>query len=507
MPIINVNVKWTGKKFENIELDTDESPELFKSQIYSQTGVPPERQKIMVKGGMLKDTTDLNALGLKNGHTFMMMGTAGELAKAPAKPTQFLEDMTDAQVAEALEIPAGLENLGNTCYMNATLQCLRVIPELQTSLNKYQGGVSGVDNRGNLTASLRDLFKDLTKASDGFPPLVFWQMLCQAFPQFSQTGPGGAPMQQDAEECWSEMVSILKAKLPADQETGRNFIEQRMTGEMRTELRCPEAPEENTVSTESFTKLSCHISITTNYMVNGILESLKEEIEKTSPTLNRTAKYERVSRVSRLPQYLPIQFIRFFWKPSERVRAKILRKVKYPLEFDASELCTPELQGKFSKAKLKLKDLEEKNVAKKRDEKRRKIDIDVSGGAESSAAAAAAAAVASSSSSSASGSSSAAAVPAAEEKIDWSEYIDPELLKDVGCNPTGQYELCAVLTHVGRSADSGHYIAWVKKAEDEWFKFDDEKVSMVRDADIQKLDGGGDWHTAYIVLYRAKQLE
>lgn len=35
-------------------LDTDESPELFKTQIYSQTGVPPERQKIMVKGGILK---------------------------------------------------------------------------------------------------------------------------------------------------------------------------------------------------------------------------------------------------------------------------------------------------------------------------------------------------------------------------------------------------------------------------------------------------------------------
>ena len=35
-------------------IDTDESAELFKTQIYSQTGVPPERQKIMVKGGILK---------------------------------------------------------------------------------------------------------------------------------------------------------------------------------------------------------------------------------------------------------------------------------------------------------------------------------------------------------------------------------------------------------------------------------------------------------------------
>jgi ubiquitin carboxyl-terminal hydrolase 14 len=32
-------------------------------------------------------------------------------------------------------------------------------------------------------------------------------------------------------------------------------------------------------------------------------------------------------------------------------------------------------------------------------------------------------------------------------------------------------------------------------------------VSIVRDVDIEKLDGGGDWHTAYIVLYWAKQLD
>ncbi|KAG2219271.1 hypothetical protein INT45_000047 [Circinella minor] len=487
MPIVKVNVKWSGKKFDNIELDTDESPELFKSQIYSQTGVPPERQKIMVKGGMLKDTTDLNKLGLKNGQTLMMMGTAGELPKAPEKPTQFIEDMTDAEKAEALEIPAGLENLGNTCYMNSTLQCLRVMPELHTALDKYEGGLANVDNRGNLTASLRNLFKDLGRNSEGFPPLVFWQMLRQVFPQFSQTGQGGAPMQQDAEECWSELVSVLKAKLPKDDTTGHNFIEQYMTGEIQSELKCVEAPEEEKVITqEPFSKLSCHISKDTNYMGTGIKESLTEEIEKNSPTLDRTAKYERVSRVSRLPQYLPIQFIRFFWKPQERIRAKILRRVKFPLNFDATELCTPELQNKYSKAKLKLKELDDNKEQKRREEKRRKIDQEIAG---------------------ASGGSSSTDMDTSEDKVDWSEFLDPELLKDVGGNPTGQYELCAVLTHVGRSADSGHYIGWVKKGEDEWHKFDDDKVSVVKDADIERLDGGGDWHTAYIVLYRAKRLE
>ena len=32
------------------------------------------------------------------------MGTAGELPKAPEKPTQFIEDMTDAERAEAVRV-------------------------------------------------------------------------------------------------------------------------------------------------------------------------------------------------------------------------------------------------------------------------------------------------------------------------------------------------------------------------------------------------------------------
>lgn len=42
--------------------------------------------------------------------------------------------------------------------------------------------------------------------------------------------------------------------------------------------------------------------------------------------------------------------------------------------------------------------------------------------------------------------------------------MDTHLVQDIGCNPTGQYTLSAVLTHEGRGADAGHYIAWVRKA-------------------------------------------
>ena len=95
--------------------------------------------------------------------------------------------------------------------------------------------------------------------------------------------------------------------------------------------------------------------------------------------------------------------------------------------------------------------------------------------------------------------------------------VDASLLEDIGANASGQYDLVAVLTHVGRAADSGHYIGWVKDTTPQapnapqkaagWLKFDDDRVSPCSEEEIARLEGGGDWHTAYICLYRAKQLE
>lgn len=48
--------------------------------------------------------------------------------------------------------------------------------------------------------------------------------------------------------------------------------------------------------------------------------------------------------------------------------------------------------------------------------------------------------------------------------------LDESLSTDVGACVHGQYELVAVITHLGRTADGGHYIAWVKKGADEWRK-------------------------------------
>jgi len=67
---------------------------------------------------------------------------------------------------------------------------------------------------------------------------------------------------------------------------------------------------------------------------------------------------------------------------------------------------------------------------------------------------------------------------------------------------TGNYELVAVVTHKGRSADGGHYVGWVHSHGDEWLCFDDDIVSSVKSEEILALKGGGDWHTAYLTIYR-----
>ncbi len=45
------------------------------------------------------------------------------------------------------------------------------------------------------------------------------------------------------------------------------------------------------------------------------------------------------------------------------------------------------------------------------------------------------------------------------------------------------------------------YCRWVRQKGDTWLMCDDEDVSPVHEEDVLKLSGGGDWHTAYLLLY------
>lgn len=476
MTAFKVKVKWSKELFEDVEVDTSEEPMVFKAQLYALTGVQPERQKVMIKGATLKDSS-WDTVKLRNGLTILMMGTKDEdMPTQPTEKTKFLEDMDENEVMSAMELPAGLQNLGNTCYMNATVQCLKSVPEFRNSLAKFSGNVSlgGGADAASMTAALRDLYKTMDQGST-IPPIIMLQVLHNAFPRFAERGEQGGYQQQDANECWMEMLRMVQQKAPATEDgNASNAVDQFFGIECETETKCIESEtEEASKATERFLQFSCYIDKDVKYLHTGLKNRLEETIEKHSPALGRNAQYHKKLAISRLPGYITIQMVRFHFKQKEAVNAKVLKDVKFPVMLDMFEMCSKTLQEKLVPMRTKFKEHEDRLVEQASQLK---------------------------------GPSKKDAVKKDLEQQETGELEEWSFPDDVGSSNSGYYTLQAVLTHKGRSSNSGHYVGWVKAKGENWIKCDDDQVSPIHEEDVLKLSGGGDWHTAYLLLYGPRKL-
>ncbi|GBP35589.1 Ubiquitin carboxyl-terminal hydrolase 14 [Eumeta japonica] len=472
MPKFLVKVKWGKETYPGVEVNTDEEPIVFKAQIFALTGVQPERQKVVCKGVTLRDDVWGN-FKLSNNALVLVMGSKEEdVPTAPVEQTRFVEDMNESELATALDLPEGLINLGNTCYMNATVQCLKTVPELKNALLNYDK-TSGGGTAGELTSALSDTMSALESGGAGAcagAAAKLLRALHATTPRFAERAPGGGLAQQDASECWTEIVRALQQRLPAAPSPSgsrASVIEQYFGGTLDVELVCAETEEPPARSSESFLQLSCFISQDVKYLQSGLRSKMSEQITKLSETLGRDAVYNKTSKISRLPAYLTVQFVRFFYKEKESINAKILKDVKFPLELDVYELCSPELQERLMPMRNKFKELEDAAIASSLSSKRNsRGDI----------------------------------------HKDKKRILPYWFENDIGSNNSGYYRLQAVLTHRGRSSSSGHYVAWVARANG-WLRCDDDAVTPVTEDEVLKLSGGGDWHCAYLLLYGPKILE
>ncbi|KAL4070479.1 hypothetical protein J3A83DRAFT_4525498 [Scleroderma citrinum] len=73
-------------------------------------------------------------------------------------------------------------------------------------------------------------------------------------------------------------------------------------------------------------------------------------------------------------------------------------------------------------------------------------------------------------------------------------------------NPDRLYQLFAIVVHIGNGPNHGHYISIIKTI-DSWLVFDDETVDMIKESDIPKYFGESNSGSAYVLYYQAADLD
>lgn len=75
-------------------------------------------------------------------------------------------------------------------------------------------------------------------------------------------------------------------------------------------------------------------------------------------------------------------------------------------------------------------------------------------------------------------------------------------------NPDREYQLFAIVVHIGSNPNHGHYIAIIRVG-DYWLQFDDDSVELITEADITKYYGDSSPSSpanGYILFYQARDI-
>uniref|UniRef100_UPI00358FB91C ubiquitin carboxyl-terminal hydrolase 14-like n=1 Tax=Myxine glutinosa TaxID=7769 RepID=UPI00358FB91C len=464
MPVFTVHVKWGKEKLQDVRVDTESPPRVFKLHLSELTGVSPHRQKVLVRGISLKDD-EWGKFQIKDGSTLLLMGSVEELPSAPAERPTFVEDFSEAHLANVMDLPTGLVNLGNTCYLNATVQCLRRVPELREALKRYKGSVQTTaiaNSAESITAALRDLFDSLERDGQAVPPIILLQRLQSACPQFAQKGDRDEYMLQDARECCKELLNRL-TKLPSwedhkeDKPQDKSFVEEFFGLELCSAVTCGESTEASDVTSrkEKRLHLSCVAKEDATTLEAGLQLGLVDELNESRSHGEAGMSLLESSQICRLPTYFVVLLDCKRGQDDGPAPATLLPKVTFPMNLDALPLCSASLKRSLLTQRQREAEVTE-NAGK---------------------------------------------LPNIESITRRTLQVFDLLHGDTGANSHGLYKLRAVISYDRSSVSAGHYLAWLSGKKGDWIKCNDTNMEVVCEQAVQQICAAESPHTACVFLY------
>jgi ubiquitin carboxyl-terminal hydrolase 14 len=319
----SVVVKWGGKSLD-VKCDTSLPVADFMLALEKLTGVPVARQTLAMRRCPLKATDTWKPDQVKPGSIFMLVGTAELAPVVEDVPEEVLaDDPAVAAEAEARRIMVGLRNYGNTCYLNACLQTFRFLPDFMTLL---------LPSRQEATSLAGSFVNFYSHFPAGLERLIVALKLANPA-LFDAKDQQGAPAQQDSAEVWIWLINFFRSVLGdriAELFQIRFRVESTIVGTSQ--------PQEET---QEDLRLSIYIKEETRRLEDGV--EFEGTLERNDAN-GRPAIWTVKKSIAKLPKYLVCQMVRFYYKSTEKVNAKICRRVEHPFQLDTLAWAAPDLR-------------------------------------------------------------------------------------------------------------------------------------------------------------------
>ena len=321
----------------------------------------------------------------------------------------------------------GLSNVGMTCYMNSTLQCLLHIPELTDYfINRYTDEVEkikkiykDIETHGRLSQEYYEVVKGVCQSlfnpkpkkknyffydDDSFPPKKFNTVLSRLNPQFTTFE------SNDSKDLLLYLLQTMHEEL-------NYFGDQKLDNIPK----CNQLIEKE--SYDFFIKVNFTLNLSIiSYLFYGIIKTI---------TICKKCGYNLYN----------FQYFQFLSFPLYNFKGKIFNIFQGFKEFIVPE----NMAGDNQCYCQNCKGLVDSTVSSKIYYTPPYLIINIDYGKNKKYK---------------------------PLKVEFGEIIDIEDFTDKNCNKK-TYELIAVSTHIGSSGSSGHYIAYCKDKKKVWHKFND----------------------------------